>query len=86
MKTSWPAIIGAITGIAALVLSALTLIGNMNGVSVSDQRRLENRLTILEQQTQTDSKQIDGQGLRIDANAGKLADYNIRLDRLERRK
>lgn len=86
MKTNWQTTLGAMTGVAALVLSLIGLVMNMNQVSGGDKQRIENRLTLLEVNAIGASKQIDRQDRQIENNRAALENFNVRLDRLERSK
>lgn len=80
MKTSWPTLIG----IAALVLSLLGLVIQMNQVSGDDARRIESRLSGIEGRLGPLEKAADRAEDRQDEANRVLADHNLRLDRLER--
>lgn len=80
MKTSWPTLIG----IAALVLSLLGLVIQMNQVSGDDARQIERRLSVIEGRIGPAEKAIDRADIRQDKADATLADHNLRLDRLER--
>lgn len=80
MKTNWQTPIS----VAGLVLSLIVLVMSMNTVSSESATKINERLTALESRMGVTEKGVERADRRQDDAARIEAEYNLRLDRLER--